>query len=146
MSKNNGGSIISNFIEKVWNNADLAALDELATETYEYYLGGQPPRNIAAMKEFLQAVHTAFPDWKVQVENISGDDEYIAARWTGVVTHRGIFQGIPPTGKRISVCGINMYKIEDGRISQEWEQMDSLGMLQQLGVIPPPKPAGKSLK
>jgi predicted ester cyclase len=47
------------------------------------------------------------------------------------------FTASPPTGKRISVCGFNYYMIEDGKILQEWEQMDSLGMLQQMGVLPP---------
>lgn len=140
MSKVDAKSLVSIFIEKVWNNADLAALDELTTETYTYSLGGQPPRNKASMKQFLQSVHTAFPDWSVHIEDIAAQDDIVAVRWSGEVTHQGVFNGIPATGKRISVCGINMYYIEDGKISREWEQMDSLGLLQQLGVLPSSNP------
>jgi predicted ester cyclase len=52
------------------------------------------------------------------------------------VTHLGIFQGIPPTGKQITVSGINIYHAVDGKVTAEWEQTDSLGMLMQLGVPP----------
>jgi steroid delta-isomerase-like uncharacterized protein len=143
MSNVDAKNLVVMFIEKVWNNADLAALDELTTEAYAYSLGGQPPRNKATMKQFLQSVHTAFPDWSVRIEDIAARDNIVAVRWVGEVTHQGMFNGIPATGKKISVCGINMYAIEEGKISREWEQMDSLGMLQQLGVLPSSKPQAK---
>ena len=140
MSIDDPKKLISRYIEDVWNKADAAALDNLTQDTFRYYLGGQPPRDRAAMREFLQAVHVAFPDWRVHIEDIAAEGNIVVARWTGKATHQGVFHGIPPTGKQISVCGINLYIIENGRISQEWEQMDSLGMLQQLGVLPAPKP------
>jgi steroid delta-isomerase-like uncharacterized protein len=89
------------------------------------------------MLEFLKAVHAAFPDWRVRIEDMVVDGATAAVRWTGEVTHEGPFHGIPATGKRISVSGINLYRTQDGRIAQEWEQMDSLGMLAQLGALPP---------
>ncbi len=131
--------LVLTYIEKVWNDADSAALDELTRATFTYSLGGQPPRDRAAMQQFLQAVHSAFPDWRVQVQDVAAEGNLVFARWSGRVTHAGVFQGIPPTGKQISVCGINAYFIEDGKIAKEWEQMDSLGMLLQMGVLPPPK-------
>lgn len=127
--------LVQRYIEEVWNNADAAALDELTNEGYTYHLGGQPPRDKSSMHRFLQSVHAAFPDWRVRVEDIVAEGNTVAVRWIGRATHQGPFYGIPPTGKKISVCGINIYKIENDKISQEWEQMDSLGMLQQLGLI-----------
>jgi steroid delta-isomerase-like uncharacterized protein len=140
MSRDDPKGIVSKYIEEVWNNVNLAVLNDLTGPTYTYHLGGQPPRDVAAMQRFLQTVHMAFPDWRVQIQDIVAEGKTVAARWTGRVTHEGVFHGIPPTGKQVSVCGINVYLIKDGKISQEWEQMDSLGMLQQLGVLPPPKP------
>ena len=139
MSQNDAKSLVSKYIEEVWNKANLAALNDLTAPTFTYHLGGQPPQDKAAMQKFLQAVHKAFPDWRVQVQAIVAESNTVAARWEGRVTHGGVFQGIPPTGKQISVCGINIYSIEEGKIAQEWEQMDSLGMLQQLGILPPSK-------
>ncbi len=136
-------ALVSEFIEKVWNKADMAALDELTLATYTYHLGGQPARDRAAMQQFVQAVHVAFPDWRVQIQTIVAEGDSVAVQWNGRVTHQGPFQGLPPTGKAIDVAGINLYLIQDGKIAQEWEQMDSLGMLQQLGVLPAPPPQGK---
>jgi steroid delta-isomerase-like uncharacterized protein len=78
----------------------------------------------------------AFPDWSVVIENIVGDDEFVAVRWSGKVTHLGPFHGAPATGRKISVSGINMYRLVNGKIAQEWEETDSLGMLAQLGMLP----------
>ena len=95
------------------------------------------------MGAFLAAVHAAFPDWRVEIEEIVAEGNSVAVRWAGEVTHEGPFHGIPATGKRLSVSGINVYKVDGGVISEEWEQMDSLGMLQQMGVLPaPPPPVG----
>lgn len=139
MSETEAKRLVSNYIEEVWNNADLSALNDLTTAEYTYHFGSQPPRDKAALQQFLQAVHVAFPDWRVQIQAIVAEGNTVAVRWKGSVTHEGVFHGIPPTGKKISVCGINVYQIEEGKIAKEWEQMDSLGMLQQLGVLPPPK-------
>jgi len=135
MSIASAKNLVTRYIEAVWNEGDLAALADLTQETFLYHLGGQPPRDRAAMRQFLAAVRTGFPDWRVRIEDIAAEGQTVTARWSGEVTHEGPFHGIPPTGKRIGVCGINVYTIEDGKIAQEWEQMDSLGMLQQLGVL-----------
>lgn len=111
--------LVAKYIEKVWNEADFESLDGLTGESFAYYLGGQPPRDRPGMKEFLNVVHGAFPDWRVHIESIACEGELVAARWTGTVTHKGAFHGIPPTGKRINVCGLNLYQIHEGRISRE---------------------------
>lgn len=129
-------SLVETYIDRVWNEGDLAALAELTTPSFRYHLGEQPPRDGDGMREFLAAMRAAFPDWHVEVEAVVAGGDAVAVRWSGQVTHEGEFHGIPPTGRRIRVGGINMYRIEDGRIAEEWEQTDSLGMLRQLGVLP----------
>jgi len=136
MYKDSAKNLVTKYIENVWNNADMETFDELTSKTYTYHLGGQPAKDRTAMKEFLQMVHSAFPDWKVQIKNMVSQGNGVAIRWSGKVTHQGIFHGLPATGRQIFVTGINMHTIENGKISREWEQMDSLGMLQQLGVLP----------
>ncbi|MBN1352650.1 ester cyclase [candidate division KSB1 bacterium] len=136
MSKTQPKNLVANYIESVWNNGDVATLENLTTEDFLYHLSGQSPRDRNNMKLFLEVVRVAFPDWRVQVQEMIAEGNSVAVRWSGTVTHKGVFHGIPPTGKQITVCGINIYSIEEGKISQEWEQMDSLGMLQQLGILP----------
>lgn len=109
-------SFILEYMEKVWNKADSVAFDELTSEMYTYHLSGQPPCDKTAMQQFLKAVHGAFPDWHFQIEDIISDGNTVVARWIGAATHQGVFHGILPTGKQISVCGINIYKIEGDKI------------------------------
>jgi len=60
----------------------------------------------------------------------------VVTRWTAIGTHQGPFMGIAPTGKRFTITGISFLRIFDGKIVEEWQQWDSLGLLQQLDVIP----------
>lgn len=129
-------ALVERYIESVWNRGDAAALASLTTPSFEYSLGGQPARDRAAMAEFIGAVHAAFPDWRVTIVDLIADDGGAAVRWEGDVTHAGPFQGIQATGRRIRVSGINLYRVARGRIEAEWEQMDTVGMLMQMGVLP----------
>jgi steroid delta-isomerase-like uncharacterized protein len=139
MSRDDAKGLVSKYIEDVWNNADLAAFNDITGPEYTYHFGSHPPRDKIAMQQLLQELHIAFPDWRVQIQDIIAEGNTVAVRWSGMVTHGGVFYGIPPTGKQIIVCGINIYLIEDGKISREWEQMNSLAMLHQMGVLPPVK-------
>jgi steroid delta-isomerase-like uncharacterized protein len=129
---------VRRYIEEVWNRGSLAAFDEMTTADYSYELNGQPPLGRAGMRSFITLMRAAFPDWRVEIVDAITQGGAVAVRWRGHATHQGAFRGIPPTGRQISVTGINMYRVMDGRIAAEWEQTDSLGMLQQLGVLPRP--------
>ena len=130
-------SLVATYIDRVWNAGDLAALDELTTPSFRYTLGGQPSINLEGMAQFLKLVRGGFPDWHVEIVALLCEGSLVAARWQGHATHQGEFRGLAATGRRIAVCGMNFYEIADDKIAAEWEQMDSLGMLQQLGVMPP---------
>jgi len=127
--------IVAKYIEEVWNRGNLGSLADMTTADFTYHLGGQPPRDREGMEQFLAATRTAFPDWRVEIESIVGEGELVAARWRGEVTHLGPFHGLPATGRKISVTGINFYRLDGGKVAQEWEETDSLGMLRQLGML-----------
>lgn len=135
-------SLVIEYIERVWNRGESAALDELTTPAFTYQLGDQAPRDRLGMQQFIAATRSGFPDWRVEVLATVGEHDTVVVRWAGTVTHQGVFHGLPPTGRRVRVSGINMYRIADGRIAQEWEQMDALGMLSQLGALPGPARPG----
>jgi steroid delta-isomerase-like uncharacterized protein len=133
----NAQALVLEYLESVWNQGDAKAFEALTTPDFVYYLGGQPTRGRSEMMQFLEMVRSAFPDWRVEVVECIADNNRVAVRWRGEVTHLGAFHGIPPSGKRISVSGINIYHVVNGKITAEWEQMDSLGMLGQIGMPPP---------
>ena len=130
-------ALVRDYVERVWTRGDFSDLEAWTTDGYTYRLGGQPPRDRAAMVAFLAGLRVAFPDWRVEIETAIAEHDVMAVQWTGRATHEGPFHGIAATGKEIEVGGISLYRIEDGRIAAEWEQMDSLGLLAQLGALPP---------
>ena len=87
--------------------------------------------------QFFDNLFVAFPDLKRNVdEQLTDGLRHVVTRWTMTGTHEGEFLGIAPTGKRICITGISIHLIAGGKIVQEWHQWDSLGVMQQLGVVP----------
>jgi len=76
------------------------------------------------------------------VEDVIAEEDRVVVRWTAQGTQQGELLGVPPTGKQVTVTGIDVYRIENGRTAEHWGNFDQLGMLQQLGVIPVPGAAG----
>ena len=128
--------LIRRYVEEVWNQGSWASLEDLTTPTFAYHFGGQPGRDRQGLATFIAATRTAFPDWRVEIDQAIVDGAAVAVRWHGRVTHRGTFHGLPATGRTVAVAGINVYAIVGNKISCEWEQTDSLGLLQQLGALP----------
>jgi len=128
-------NLVREYLEKVWNKADMVTLERMTTPTFTYTIGGQAPRNIEEMKQFVLAQHVAFPDWHIEIVDMIAEDNKVAIRWQGYATHKGFLQNIPPSGKKAAVCGINIYHIVDDKIASEWEQFDMIGLLQQLGAL-----------
>ena len=131
--------IFSRAVDDFWNQRDVGAIDELyATD----YLGHDPSGlHGATLEEFKQStagLFTAFPDFHLTIDDEVAEGDKVVKRWTVTGTHRGDFKGIPPTENHIAITGINFYRIADGKIVETWWSSDALGMLQQLGVIPPP--------
>ena len=98
---------------------------------------GQPP-GLEGVKQVFGAFTTAFPDLKFTVDDMIAEEDKVASRLTLRGTHRGDFQGIPPTGKRVVQTGIDILRIAGGKVVERWGEFDNLGLLQQLGVVPPP--------
>ncbi len=128
--------IVREYVEMVWNTGDQEAFYRLTTSNFTYQLARHPARNQSEMIKFLSTFRNAFPDWRVQIDNMIAEDKQVAISWSGIVTHLGDFSGIPATGKKIIVSGINIYQIAGNRIAAEFEQTDTIGMVQQMGLLP----------
>jgi steroid delta-isomerase-like uncharacterized protein len=126
-------------INDFWNQGDEGVIDELYAVDY---LGHDPSGlHGATLEEFKQSaagLFTAFPDFHLVLNDEIVEGDKIAKRWTVTGTHKGELMGIPPTENHITITGISFYRIADGKIVETWWSSDALGMLQQLGVIPPP--------
>lgn len=90
------------------------------------------------LKQHIDGAEAGFPRYELVTEDLIAEGDKVVLRFTLRATHLGEFMGIPATGKDISVPGVIIYRIAGGKIAQHWMQIDSVGMLQQLGVMPQP--------
>src|SRR5215212_8826801 len=90
------------------------------------------------VKHFASAFRSAFPDRQSTVEDQIAEGEKVVTRYTFSGTHQGELMAIPPTGKRVEMTGIYMSRISGRKLVEEWYNPDILGLMQQLGAIPPP--------
>jgi steroid delta-isomerase-like uncharacterized protein len=127
-------ALVQQFVAEFWNSGHLTAADELMTRDAVIHepVAGTP----ADLKTVATMIRSAFPDWHSSVEEMLVDGDRVVERWTGHGTHRGEFQGIPPTGNRVAVPGVVFYRIADGKITEFRGQFDRMSLMQQLGVIP----------
>jgi steroid delta-isomerase-like uncharacterized protein len=126
--------IVERFVDQFWSNGRLAAADELMAPDVVIHqpdVGG-----IDGLKAFNTMLRTAFPDWHSTMEEVIAEGDRVAERWTGRGTHRGEFQGIAPSGRKVEVPGVVFYRIRDGKIAEFRGSFDMLTMLEQLGAGP----------
>jgi steroid delta-isomerase-like uncharacterized protein len=91
-----------------------------------------------ALVDSLDPFYAAMPDWNVSEDFVVAEGDRVASRGTISGTHSGSFMGIPPTGKKVSWTGIIIYRLDDdGKVVERWQDFDALGMLQQMGAVPP---------
>lgn len=128
--------LVLDYINSVWNKNDADALMNLTTTDFIYHFGDKLKFDHQGFLKFLSSMYEAFPDWNVKPVQIISENDMVAVQWSGEVTHNGVFHGIQPTGKKITVSGINIYKVKDGKIEAEWEQTDTISILSQLGALP----------
>jgi steroid delta-isomerase-like uncharacterized protein len=127
------------WFEEVVTGRNLALADELLAPDYVLHFPGFPgPVDREGHKQLLMMFHHGFPDWRETIDDVVAEGDRVVIRVTGSGTHRGEFQGIPPTDRQVTATGIGIGRIENGRIAESWAAYDALGMMQQLGVVPEP--------
>ncbi len=138
MSEEKNKAIARRFLEEVVNKGNQAVADELVSTNFVDHnpLPGLPPTSEGFKQSFV-IFRKAFPDLKYLIEDMAAEGDKVAIRWTAKGTHKSELFGIPPTNKQITVTGIDFFRIADGKLLELWLSWDQLGMMQQLGIIPP---------
>ena len=127
-------------LDEAWLNGNLDALDELYATDFVYHNAPFPDlEGLEASKQDIAGSREAFPDLQWTAHEIIAAGNTLVTRYTIQATHTGESPKIPvpPTGNQIEYVGCLVSHIEEGKIVEEWNYGDYLGLLQQLGVIPP---------
>jgi steroid delta-isomerase-like uncharacterized protein len=117
------------------DNPDI--LEEVYAADLVWHEPDQDLRGYEEARQFVSMYKTAFPDLNVTVEDTMAEGDKVITRYIVRGTHEGEIEEFgPPTGRHLELEGITIHRIEDGKIVEEWERYDNLGMLQQLGLVP----------
>ncbi len=124
------------WIEVVWQQRDVEAVDGLHAPDFIDRSPGDRGPTRDDYKRGLRDFFAAFPDFHTTIEDlvIDRDKSSVAIRWTANATHAGAYLGVPPSGKRIEFAGIEIIRVEDGRITERWGEWDGMSLLRQLGA------------
>jgi len=128
---------------KEWNKgkaAAMAVIDELgATDCVYHSASGEEIHGLKGFKKSMSEFYSAFPDNHFTINDMVAEGDKVAVRWTLTGTHKGKFIGVPPTNKKITMWGIAIDRIAGGKFVETWERFDTLGFMQQLGIVPKPE-------
>lgn len=134
-------SRIREYFERIWQGGDISAEDEIYAP--DVVVHGAPPGSAPGLEGVKQTVgmfRGAFPDIVVTTEDLVAAGDRVVQRWRIRGTQEGPVMGIPPTGRTVDVEGINIFRMEGGRIVERWGVFDAAGLRMQL--VPPPAAGG----
>ncbi len=114
------------------------ALAEVYAEDIVLHEPDEDVRGVEGLKQFVCMIRSAIPDLRITLEDDIAEGDKVVSRWRAQGTHQGELMGIAPTDNQVTITGITIHRIEEGKIVEEWENWDALGMMQQLGAVPAP--------
>ena len=130
---------VTSFIQALFTKGDLGAVDEYLAEEFVDHdppMGG--PANREGMRQAAAMFRGAFPDWRSDLGFLVAEGDLVVENFTASGTQQGEIFGAPPSGRTVSLPGINIWRVRDGRIVERWGRLDDLGLMRQLGLVPQP--------
>jgi steroid delta-isomerase-like uncharacterized protein len=127
-------------VETIFNQKQVDRADELVAPDYIDHaaLPGQAPGLEGAKKKWAMYL-AGVPDLRVSIEDMVAEADKVAVCRSYEGTHQGEPLGVPPTGRYVQLAGISIFRLAQGKIAEQWEQLDRLALMQQLGVLPTPE-------
>jgi steroid delta-isomerase-like uncharacterized protein len=137
MSAEQNKSIVRRWVEEGWNKRNTALIDELFTPNfYQHETGPESVNSRETLKPFVAGYLSAFPDLQFTIEDLIAEGDKVVWRFQATGNNTGPFMGGPVTGKSITVTGTITFRLENSRMAEAWLNLDVLGLLQQVGIIP----------
>jgi steroid delta-isomerase-like uncharacterized protein len=142
-------AIARRYFEELWNEENLAVVDETFAADF---VGHGPPNPLfptgdyhghKGQKQLVTMYRSAFPDGNFTIEDVVAAGDKVVTRWVIRGTHTGAMGDLPPTGKSVTLPGITIARFANGKYAEDWHNWETLGLMQQLGVVPTPEQSGR---
>jgi steroid delta-isomerase-like uncharacterized protein len=136
MSTKENKEIVRRFFDLGPSRGDISAAKELLAPDFVLHVPLPAAPGIQGISDVITACRAAFEHLNVTVDDMIAEGDRVAARFTARGIHKGSFMGLPPTGKPITMTGIEIFRIENGKIAELWGEANLLGLMGQLGIVP----------
>jgi steroid delta-isomerase-like uncharacterized protein len=136
MSVQENKALVRRMTEEFWNTGNMDVVEDFFSADLVSH-GATGDMDLAQFKQSAEAYFAGFPDLHITTDDLIAEGDQVVKRWTAHVTHTGEYLGVPATGNKITVTGLEVYRIKDGKICENWLSMDAVALLQGIGVIPP---------
>jgi steroid delta-isomerase-like uncharacterized protein len=125
---------------ELWSKGNLAVADELYSPDFVcHFVAGPEWKGVEGIKREVASHRTSFPDWHEEVDDVVAEGDKVVIRFTSTGTQRGEFQGIAPTGRKVRIQEMAIFRLSHGKIVEQWGMPDVHGLLQQLTTSNPDK-------
>jgi steroid delta-isomerase-like uncharacterized protein len=129
--------IVRRVVEELWNKGKLYIIDEVFDPDYKHFdPGNATVSDLDSFRTYVEVMHTSFPDMHVEISDMIAEGDSVAKLWKMQGTFMADFFGIPATNRPVSLSGITVYQLADGKVKECIWGYDSLGLMLQMGVIP----------
>jgi steroid delta-isomerase-like uncharacterized protein len=124
------------YINECWNGGDMASVPEVIARHCRYHDPVFPHMSsgVESMQHHIQRSRRTFPDLHFTITDTIAEKDEVVLHWTASGTQRGEFLGVPPTNQQAIVGGTSIYRVEEGRIVEEWVNWNLMSLMEQLGV------------
>ena len=138
MSTEENKAIVRHVTEEGWNQGNTALFDEFIAADFIGHFPRSPIHGLEGYKQFYADIHSVFPDGHYTIEDQIAEGDSVVSRLTTTGTHQGELRGIPPSGKRVTMTGMVIFRFASGKVAEAWYEHDALGILEQIGAISTP--------
>ncbi len=132
------------WFEDLFNAGNLEVADEIIAPDHVNHDPTLPdiPAGPEGQKQIVNLYRGAFTNAHISVEDQLAEGDKVVTRWSGSGTHQGELMGVAPTGNQVTITGVTINRVSDGKIVESWSNYDALGMMQQIGAVPEPGQGG----
>ncbi len=132
-------TVVYQLIDDAWNKGNVSVIDGLLSPDYVLHIPTrQGTIDREGYKEAIRVYRTAFPEMLLSIKEMIVVEDKVVVRWMISGAHKGPYMGVAPTDKHVTLTGMSIRRLEEGKIAEEWVVSDMLGLMQQMGAIPAP--------
>ncbi len=130
-------ALLRRFYNDVYVDWNMALVDEVVSPQFTSHDWSDGATGPQAFRKYYAAIRSAVPDAKYEVDDLIAEGDRVVVRWRLLGTHRGAFDGIAPTGRAITLRGVAIYRVDNGKLVERWVVSDLHGLLEEMREASP---------